>query len=71
MEYSQVKTNDIESATQERRIREEKKFEKKCHLCICYSLLCFACFMLVQSIIAIIMMYYNDEENIITVLLLM
>ena len=28
MEYSQVKTNDIESSTQERRIREEKSLKK-------------------------------------------
>jgi uncharacterized membrane protein len=61
MEYSQVTMNDIESATQERRKREEKECEKKFHLCICYTLLCFACFMLVQAIVAIIFMSYNDE----------
>jgi len=52
MEYSQVTMNDIESATQERRKREEKECEKKCHLCICYALLGFACIMIDQAIVA-------------------
>ena len=64
MDYSQVTmSDDIESRAQERRRQEEKECEKKFHLCICYALLCCACFMLVQAIVAIIFMSYNDEDR--------
>ena len=64
MEYSQVTMNDdIQKRAEERRKHEEKECEKKCHLCICYALLCCACFMLVQAIVAVIYMQYNDEDR--------
>ena len=65
MDYSQVNmSDDIEARAQERRRQQEKECEKKCHLCICYALLCFACFMLVQAIVAgIVFMYYRDENE--------
>ena len=65
MVYTSVTMSDyIEARVQERRKQEEKECEKKCHLCICYSLLCFACFLLVQAIVAgITFMYYRDENR--------
>ena len=64
MEYSQVTMkDDIQKRAEERRKQEEKECEKKCHLCICYALLCFACFILVQAIVAIIFMSYNDKDR--------
>tara|TARA_B100001287_G_C22585180_1_gene482884 strand:+ start:229 stop:447 length:219 start_codon:yes stop_codon:yes gene_type:complete len=57
-------SDDIEARAQERRKQEEKECEKKCHLCICYALLCFACFILVQAIVAcVVFMYYRDENR--------
>ena len=65
MDYSQVTmSGDIEARAQERRRQQEKECEKKFHLCICYALLCCACFMLVQAIVAgIVFMYYRDENR--------
>lgn len=59
MKYSPVYP-DIELTTQERKNKEEKECEKKCHLCICYSLLCFSCIMLLEGILAFFIIVFNE-----------
>lgn len=59
-EYGMIYPSDIENAAKERRQREEENCQHNFHLCICYLLLCFACYSLVQAIIAIIVLQFDD-----------
>ena len=50
----------LEKRTQERRKKDEADFDKKCKSCLCWLLLCFTCFILVQAIVAsIILLSYE------------
>ena len=62
-EYGMIYPSDIENATKERRRREEEKCSHNFHLCICYLILCFSCFLLVQAIVALIILQFDDEYD--------
>ena len=62
--YGMIYPSDIENATKERRRREEEKCSHNFRLCICYLILFFSCFLLVQAIVALIILQFDDEYDI-------
>ena len=62
--YGMIYPSDIENAAKERRRREEEKCSHNFHLCICYLILFFSCFLLVQAIVALIILQFDDEYDI-------
>lgn len=63
-EYGMIYSSDIENGTKERRRIEEEKCSHNFHLYICYLMLCFSCFLLVQAIVALIMLQFDDGYDI-------
>ena len=62
--YGMIYPSDIENAAKERRRREEENCQHNFHLCICYLILCFSCFLLVQAIVSLIILQFDDEYDI-------
>tara|TARA_B100000035_G_C20821879_1_gene474618 strand:- start:240 stop:494 length:255 start_codon:yes stop_codon:yes gene_type:complete len=62
-EYGMIYPSDIENSAKERRRIEEEKCSHNFHLCICYLILCFSCFLLVQAIVALIILHFDDEYD--------
>ncbi len=62
-EYGMIYPSDIENSAKERRRIEEEKCSHNFHLCICYLILCFSCFLLVQAIVALIILQFDDEYD--------